>query len=76
MYHTSRLSEFFWSFFARLDFGGIILDRILNSAPPSWLVRSLALALTSVAGTLGHGRLGMVASFLSPRFDRKTHRET
>lgn len=27
----------------------------------------------SIAGTLGHGRLGMDASFLSPRFDRKTH---
>jgi len=35
---------FFWSFFAGLDFGIIILERMLNSAPPSWLVRSLVLA--------------------------------
>jgi len=36
--------NFFWSFFAGHDFGIIILERILNSAPPSCLVHSLVLA--------------------------------
>jgi len=46
MYDTCSLYEIFvfWSFFSGLDFSIIILERILNSAPPSWLVRSLALA--------------------------------